>query len=167
MALTAYKIIEADSAAALTTLITAEIAGGNGPVGPPSVQIRQAWPVAVRFAQAVGIGVTTVTNYEVVAKATAAQMKAVLDTRIGASWLLLGGVMAVPRGDDARFFGMYAQAIYKGTLDGAVPAHTHDAAAIATGTVAVARLPVATSTSKGIAQFSDGTSVVAGVVTVP
>lgn len=167
MALTAYKIIEADTAAALTTAVTAEISGGNGPIGPPTVQLRQGWPVAVRYAQAIGIGVTTVTNYEVVAKATAAEMKTVLDARIGASWIMLGGVIAVPKGDDLRFFGMYAQAIYKGTPAGAVAAHVHSGADITSGTVPVAQLPLANGATKGIVGQGTGNTIAAGVINVP
>lgn len=59
-----------------------------------------------------------------------------------------------------------ARAINGHNFDGTA-AITISGTDITTGTIPIAQLPVATNAAKGIASFSTGTTVAAGVVTVP
>lgn len=168
MALTGYKIVEADTPEALNTLVAAEITAGNSPLGPPSLSQSMEWPVRHTIAQAIGVGLTSVTDYKVVTAQTASTLGTAVNALIG-TWNPIGGVLIVPYAPaiDVRK-QLYCQAVIQGTPAAAgVAAHTHAAADITSGTVAEARLPIATNAVKGIASFGAGTTVTAGAVTVP
>lgn len=168
MALTGYKVVEADTPAELNTLVAAEIAAGNSPLGQPSLVQAVEYPPKHRIAQAIGVGLNSVTQYKVVTEQTAVALTTTV-TALVPTWSPIGGVVIVPYSPtvDVRKH-LYCQAVIQGTVAAAgVAAHTHAAADITSGTVAEARLPIATNAVKGIASFGSGTTVTAGAVTVP
>lgn len=162
----AYKIITATSPSSLQALILAEIGAGNSPVGAPTLAQSVEYPVTYTFAQAVIEGDTSVTDYKVLMDYApdklAAQVNAAIDGKT-----LFSGVIVLntdPRQDVRKL--TYVQVL--GVTSGAsVPAHTHAAADIASGTIAVARLPLADGATKGIIGQGSGLTIADGVASVP
>lgn len=168
MALTGYKIVEADSPDALNTLVAAEISAGNSPLGQPSLVQAVEWPPTQRIVQAIGVGLTSVTDYKVVTGLTALALGTAVNTLVP-TWSPLGGVVIVPYSPtvDVRKH-IYCQAVIKGTPAAAgVPAHAHAGADITSGTVDAARLPLADGSAKGIVGQGSGITIADGVASVP
>lgn len=174
------KIVTARSAAALNTLIAAEILAGNSPVGVPQYCLFQPYPELWTISISVVVGNNAVTSFKLLSAATPAALSTLVNTEITGGAALMGGHTALPSQSNTSR-ATYFQATYKGS---AVDAGQGSASAsigsitglqaaldakadLSGGKVPVGQLPVATNAAKGIVEISTGMTVTNGVATVP
>jgi hypothetical protein len=113
-----YKVVQANSAAALNTLIAAEILAGNSPVGEPAAFLSQDYPEKVTLFQAVITGVSTESAYTVYQASTPGALATAVEAALTGGAHVLGGVLVV-RSAQNPSTAIYMQATYGGVAPSA------------------------------------------------